>query len=122
MSIYQLSLIMEKLDLDCEIDKFAKEWQRGFEFFTVCTNGIIGINGFNNSKKVTSSGARPDARDFYWLKSPMPNLAKLAFACNSETFRSLYSHALLILTKSKSKTQVVHEQKFKDPLTTVIFK
>ena len=84
--------------------------------YKVGRNGIIGINGFNNSKKVTSSGARPDARDYYWLKSPMPNLAKLAFACNSETFRSLYSHALLILTKSK--THVVHEQKFKDPLTS----
>ena len=34
----------------------------------------------------------------------------LGFACKSETFRSLYSHALLILTKSsKSKNQVVDE-------------
>ena len=83
--------------------------------YKVGRNGIIGINGFNNSKKVTSSGARPDARDYYWFKSPVPNLAKLAFACKCETFRSLYSHALLILTKSKSKNQVVLEQKFKDP-------
>ena len=45
--------------------------------------------------------------------------AKLTFACKSETFRSLYSHALLILTKSsKSKNQVVHEQKFKEPLNS----
>ena len=28
---------------------------------------------FNNSKKVTSSEARPDAKDYYWFKSPMPN-------------------------------------------------
>ena len=36
------------------------------------------------------------------------------FACKTETLRSLYSHALLILTKSsKFKHQVVHEQKFK---------
>ena len=28
--------------------------------------------------------------------------AKLTFACKSETFRSLYSHDLLILTKSSS--------------------
>ena len=36
-----------------------------------------------------------------------------------KTFGSLYSHALLILTKSfKSKNQVVHEQKFKDPLSS----
>ena len=34
----------------------------------------------------------------------------LAFACKTETLGSLYSHALLILTKSsKSKNQVVHE-------------
>ena len=38
----------------------------------------------------------------------------LAFACKTETLGSLYDHALLILTKSsKSKNQVVHEQKFK---------
>ena len=42
---------------------------------------------------------------------------KLACACKSKAFKSLYSHALLILTKSsKSKNQVVHEQKFKDLL------
>ena len=40
-----------------------------------------------------------------------------------KTFRSLYGHALLILTKSsqfleKSKIQVVHEQKFKDPINS----
>ena len=45
--------------------------------------------------------------------------AKQAFACKSETYRSLHSHAILILTKSsKSKNQVVHEQKFKDPLNS----
>ena len=37
----------------------------------------------------------------------------LTFACKTETLGSLYSHALLILLKSsKSKHQVVHEQKF----------
>ena len=42
----------------------------------------------------------------------------LAIACKTETFSSSYSHALLILTKpSKSKHQVVHEQKFKDLLS-----
>ena len=45
--------------------------------------------------------------------------AKLAFACKSETLRFLCSHALLILTKSpKSKNQVMHEQKFKYPLSS----
>ena len=40
-----------------------------------------------------------------------------AFACKMKTLGSLHSHALLIPNKSsKSKNQVVHEQKFKDPL------
>ena len=44
-----------------------------------------------------------------------PLYTNLTFACKS----SLYSHALLILTKSsKSKHQVVHEQKFKDLLSS----
>ena len=43
----------------------------------------------------------------------------LTFACKTETLGSLYSHALLILTRSsKSKHQVVHEQKFKDLLSS----
>ena len=47
----------------------------------------------------------------------LTNSAKLAFTCKFETFRPLYNHASLILTKSsKSKNQVVHEQKFKDLL------
>ena len=48
-----------------------------------------------------------------------PLYTNLAFACKIETLSSLYSHALLILTKSsKSKNQVVHEQKFKDLLSS----
>ena len=39
------------------------------------------------------------------------------FACKAETLGSLYSHAILILTKSsKSKNQVVYKHKFKDLL------
>ena len=39
---------------------------------------------------------------------------KKAFACKTDTLGSLYSHPVLILTEtSKSKNQVVHEQKFK---------
>ena len=45
--------------------------------------------------------------------------ANLAFACKTKTLGSLYSHALLILLKSSnSKYQVVHEQKFKDLLSS----
>ena len=48
-----------------------------------------------------------------------PLYTNLAFVCKTETLSSLYSHALLILTKlSKSKHQVVHEQKFKDLLSS----
>ena len=48
-----------------------------------------------------------------------PFWANLAFACKTETLGSLYSHALLILTYiSESKNQVVHEQKFKNPLSS----
>ena len=40
----------------------------------------------------------------------------ILLACKAETLGFLYSHALLIPTyTSKSKNQVVHEQKFKDP-------
>ena len=43
----------------------------------------------------------------------------LTFACKTETLGSSYSHALLIpLKSSKSKYQVVHEQKFKDLLSS----
>ena len=42
-----------------------------------------------------------------------------ASACNTETLGSLYSHAPLIIVKSsKSKHQVVHEQNFKDLLSS----
>ena len=45
--------------------------------------------------------------------------AYLAFACKTGTLGFLYSHALLILTKSsKSNNQVVYEQGFKDPLSS----
>ena len=43
----------------------------------------------------------------------------MAFACKNETLDSLYNHARLILTKSsKSKIQVVYEQRFKDHLSS----
>ena len=60
---------------------------------------------------------------------PRPNLwfqvqhspfwTKLTFACKIENLGSLCSHALLILTESsRSKNQVVHEQKLKDLLSS----
>ena len=45
-------------------------------------------------------------------------LSGLTFACKTETIAFLYSLTLLILTESsKSKNQVVYEQKFKDLLS-----
>ena len=40
--------------------------------FKVRRNGIFGIKGLNNSKKVTSSGAQSDVRDYYWFRSAVP--------------------------------------------------
>ena len=52
-------------------------------------------------------------------KSNTPFWTNLAFSCKTETSGSLHSHVLLILTESsKSKNQVVHEQKFKDLLSS----
>ena len=57
--------------------------------------------------------------DLWFQVQHAPVYTNLAFACKTETLSSLYSHALLILTKSsKSKHQVVHEQKFKDLLSS----
>ena len=54
----------------------------------------------------------------YWFQHA-PLYINLALACKTETLSSLYIHVLLILTKSsKSKHQVVHEQKFKDLLSS----
>ena len=57
--------------------------------------------------------------DLWFQIQHAPLYTNFAFACKTETLSSLYSHALLILTKSsKSKHQVVHEQKFKDLLSS----
>ena len=42
--------------------------------YKVGRNGNFVFKGFNNSKKkVTSRGAQPDATDYYWFRSPVPN-------------------------------------------------
>ena len=57
--------------------------------------------------------------DLWFQVQHAPLYTNLAFACKTGTLSSLYSHVLLILTKSsKSKHQVVHEQKFKDLLSS----
>ena len=65
-----------------------------------------------------TSGNRTTGLGFQVQHAPF--YTNLTFACKTETLGSLYSHALLILTKSsKSKHQVVHEQMFKDVLSSI---
>ena len=67
-------------------------------------------------------GDTPKKFDTYSLFSQIDkigNNANLTCACKTETLGSLYSHSVLIpLKSSKSKYQVVHEQKFKDLLSS----
>ena len=75
---------------DSELSKFDLAYTGCFQFpknsighstirvfhslYKVGRNGNFVFKGFNNSKKrVTSSGARPDATDYYWSRSPVPN-------------------------------------------------
>ena len=71
-------------------------------------------------QNVTPSGNRTQASNNLWLQvQHFPFWTNLAFACKTESLGSLYSNAVLILTQSsKSKNQVVHEQKFKDLLSS----
>ena len=47
------------------------------EFFTVYTKlpeiALLESKDLTTAKKVNSSCARPDAKDYYWFKSPMPS-------------------------------------------------
>ena len=85
-------------------------------------NANIGIRGFISWKKNQLQNATLvsiEPLDLWFQVQHAPLYTNLAFACKTETLSSLYSHALLILTKSsKSKQQVVHEQKFKDLLSS----
>ena len=77
---------------------------------------------FHESKKFQLQNATPvsiEPLDLWFQVQHAPLYTKVTFTCNTETLSSLYSHALFILTKSsKSKHQVVHEQKFKDLLSS----
>ena len=75
---------------------------------------------YNFEKNVTPSGNRTRASHRIWFQiQHYPFYTNLTFACKTETSGFLYSHALLIPLKlSKSKFQVVHEQKFKDLLSS----
>ena len=77
---------------------------------------------FRENKKIQLQNATLvsiEPLDLWSEVQHVPLYTNLAFACKTETLSSLYSHALLILTKSsKSKHQLVHEQKFKDLLSS----
>ena len=86
-------------------------------------NANIGIRGFISCKQkksvINATPVSIGSLDLWFIVQYAPLYTNLAFACKTETLSSLYSHALLILTKSsKSKHQVVHEQKFKDLLSS----
>ena len=93
-------------------------YQMALEFFHIHTEmPIVAFSSLLCEKKiqwynVTPSGNRTQALRFQVQHAP--SWATEAIACKAKTLGSLYSRALLILTQSsKSKNQVVHEQKFK---------
>ena len=108
------------------IPSWESTLSRGFhKLDEIGNNANIGIRGFTMWKtiqwqNVTSSGNRTGASHSLWFQvQHYPLYTNLTFACKTETLGSLYSHALLIpLKSSKSKYQVVHEQKFKDLLSS----
>ena len=66
---------------------------------------------FHENKKIQLQNITPmgiEPLDLWFQVKHAPLYTNLAFACKTESSSSLYSHALLILTKSsKSKHQVV---------------
>ena len=77
-----------------------------FEFFTVCTKlaemAILYPKDLRTTKKkLPSVGLDPMLQIITGVGVQcLTKWAKQAFACKSKTFRSLYSHALLIIAKS----------------------
>ena len=87
----------------------------------ICNNANICIRSFKmGNQKIPVTKWYPPrenwTQDLWFQVQHSPFWVNLTFACKTETLGYLHSHALLILTKSsKSKNQVMHEQKFKDP-------
>ena len=107
------------LKLTAESFKFrASNW--GFHKYTtlaimpiLALEALLCENKIIQQQNVAPSGNRTTGLGFQVQHAPC--YTNLTFACNTETLGSLYSHALLILTgSSKTKSQVVHEQMFKD--------
>ena len=91
----------------------------------IVTNAGSGYTPSNSTYIVVMGGAeinrsifRTEHYRFYQVQH-YPFRANWVFVRKAKTIGSLYCLALLILTESsKSKNQVVHEQKFKDPLSS----
>ena len=71
-------------------------------------------------KLLPAVGIEPRASHSLWFQvQHYPFYINLTLACKTVTLGSVYSHDLLILLKSsKFKYQVVHEQMFKDHLSS----
>ena len=93
------------------------------EVFQTPEVGIIGIRDCTTWKqKIPVTKSYPVSIEplYLWFQVQHSLFwTNLSFSCKAQTLGSLYSHALLILTNSsKSKNQVVHEQKLKDLLSS----
>ena len=101
---------------------WMRSYSRGFHKHTslaimpiLASETLLHENKKKQWQNVTSSGHM----NLWFQVQHYPFWANWTFACKTETLGSLYSHALLIPTKSfKSKNQVMHEQKFKDLLSS----
>ena len=83
----------------------------------LASEALFHENKKNQLQNVTLVSIEP--LDLWFQVQHAPFYTNLAFVCKTETLSSLYSHGLLILTKSsKSKHPLVHEQKFKDLLSS----
>ena len=94
-----------------------------YELDEIGNNANIGIGGFTVWKQkipVTKCYPQWELKPGLWLQvQHSPFWANWVFAYKTDTLGSLCSHALLVPTKSyKSKNQVIHKQKFRDPLSS----
>ena len=83
------------------------------------SKSVLRENKNSSNKILPPVSIEPLAQDSKSSMAP-PLYPNCALACKSKPLGTLYSHALLILTKHhpKSKNQVVHEQKFKGLLSS----
>ena len=77
MQVIEFSLrLISSFGHDTTISELNRMFQingvsRVFQVYTEMA--LLASKDLTTAKKVTSSGARPDTRDYYWFKSPMTN-------------------------------------------------